>query len=157
MSKLRQKKKKLTPETQQFFKDNPELWRVYANMDPDVRKVLTLCNSPCIPSGATAVQGDRIKAFLSSSGLPGDHPGLKKYFHDAADLDAAINKIDELAGKLDKNVLDSLLDDLGGVNDLVKLLDDVGEVDDLVLLLDSVTDVDQLKRLLIAVGSDVKP
>jgi hypothetical protein len=102
-------KKKLTPETQQFFKDNPELWRVYADMDPDVRKVLTLCNSPCIPPKATTAQAERIKGLLSKSGLPGNHPGLKKYFHSAKDLDAAISKIDDLAGQINGNALDALL------------------------------------------------
>jgi hypothetical protein len=121
-------KKKLTPETQQFFKDNPELWRVYANMDPDVRKVLTLCNSPCIPSGATAEQANRIKAFLSKSSLSGDNPGLKKYFHDAADLDAAIDKIDDLAGKLNTGVLDTLLKKADALNIVLNYGDDAVEL-----------------------------
>ncbi|MEQ9234518.1 eCIS core domain-containing protein [Coleofasciculus sp. E2-BRE-01] len=102
-------KKRLTPETQQFFKDNPDLWRVYADMNPDVRKVLTLCNSPCIPSKATTAQAERIEGLLSKSGLAGDHPGLKKYFHSNKDLDAAISQIDDLADHINGNTLDVLL------------------------------------------------
>jgi len=105
-------KKGLTPETQQFFANNPGLWRTYANMDPDVRNVLTLCNSPCIPKWATELQGDEIQALLAKTGLPSDHPGLKQLFHNAEsleDLDALITHINELGAKLDTVTLDSLL------------------------------------------------
>jgi hypothetical protein len=91
-------KKKLTPETQQFFKDNPELWRVYADMDPDVRKLLTLCNSPCIPKGATPEQAQHIKDLINKFGLPDNDPGLKEYLYlHRDDLTTALNDIDSAA------------------------------------------------------------
>jgi hypothetical protein len=98
-------------------------------MNPDVRKVLTLCNSPCIPSSATVDQANRIKGFLSSSGLPGNHPGLKKYFHDAADdLDAAIDQIEDLAGKVDASTLDKLLNKSDSLDVVLNYGDDTVEL-----------------------------
>jgi hypothetical protein len=64
-------------------------------MDPDVRKLLTLCNSPCIPKGATPEQAQHIKDLINKFGLPDNDPGLKEYLYlHRDDLTKALNDID---------------------------------------------------------------
>jgi hypothetical protein len=54
----------LNRETQDILRDNPNLRRLYGEMNPRVRRLLTRCASPCIPSNATAAEVARIEALI---------------------------------------------------------------------------------------------
>ncbi|OUC11749.1 MAG: hypothetical protein B0A82_26535 [Alkalinema sp. CACIAM 70d] len=91
-------KKGLNSESQKILKENPALAKIYAEMDPEVRQLLTLCQSCCfhewmqkLPDGGKrAVK--RIEALLKKTGLPGDHPGLRRLLH-AADTPETFEKL----------------------------------------------------------------
>jgi hypothetical protein len=95
-------KKGLSAETQQMFADNPAMWRNYTDMDPSVRNLLTLCQSPCVPPGATEEQAKRIKDLIEKHGLADDDPALKQYLHAQGDnLDKALDDIADAKGVAD--------------------------------------------------------
>ncbi len=69
--------------TQEVLDSNRQLRRLYDEMDPVVRELLTLCNTPCIPLNPPPLSRDiqRIKDLLNRLGLKGDDRGLKEYLH----------------------------------------------------------------------------
>lgn len=126
----------ITDETRQMLQDNPALARTFAEMDPEVRTILTFCNSPCIPSSATEGQVDRIKGLLDQ-GLDGNNPALREYFHNASNLDDAITQVDGLVGRLGATELTNLMTtyradnfrkmvDAYGIDNLERLLGGAG-------------------------------
>jgi|GEM_PF-4777432 len=101
----------LSPETRELLNANPELRRMWETMDPEVRRLLTKCASPCIPKNATPQDIQRIQALLKRLDIPGDHAALKDYFHKAGLEDGGLSKaIDALEkaiaeGKAEKGTL----------------------------------------------------
>ena len=73
----------LSKETRDALKANPALRKLYAEMDEGVRRLLTLCESPCIPLDYAPKPGevDRIKSFMQKLKVPDNHPGLREYLH----------------------------------------------------------------------------
>jgi hypothetical protein len=95
-------KKGLSAETQQMFADNPALWRTWADMNPSVRSMLTLCKSPCIPPGADPSQAKRILDLIDKHKLPIDDPVLKEYLHLHGGSTGSLTKaLDDLDGATD--------------------------------------------------------
>jgi hypothetical protein len=86
--------KTLDKDSQGEFQKNPELKKTWAEMDPDARRLLTRCASPCIPKGATPEHGTQIKSMLQRLDVSADLEGLlKEYFYkNRGNLDAAIEK-----------------------------------------------------------------
>jgi hypothetical protein len=110
-------KKGLSGETQEIFASNPAMWKLYADMDPRARNLLTLCNSPCVPLGADKGQTDRILELIKKHGLADDDPLLKEYLHRRGgsvdgltkaidDLDAAADPADLRKRLLDQKKID---------------------------------------------------
>jgi hypothetical protein len=94
-------KSSLNKETQAILDDpaNAGLKKMWAEMDPAVRRILTRCGSDCIPRNATPTQATQIKAIVDKFGIgPGSEVEglLKEYFH--ARRDVLQGSIDE-AGK----------------------------------------------------------
>ena len=52
--------KGLSPETQAWLETNPKQRKMWNEMDPRVRRILTRCASPCIPENATPQQAAKI-------------------------------------------------------------------------------------------------
>jgi hypothetical protein len=74
------------------FQQNPELRKTWAEMDPDARRILTRCGSPCIPKGAKPEHGAQIKSMIQRLDVSGDlEVLLKEYFYkNRGNIDAAI-------------------------------------------------------------------
>ncbi len=100
-------KEKLNPKTQDMLAKNPELAKVFAEMDPLARDLLTLCESPCVPETATATQGARLQAVLSKLKIAKGTEAfeyLREYLHNArnrANLDPVIKELEGLETKAD--------------------------------------------------------
>jgi hypothetical protein len=98
-------KEKLSPETKRLLDKNPELEKVYAEMNPTARELLTLCNTPCVPEVATAQQGARIEALISKLEIKEGTETfqyLREHLHNPknrANLDPAIKKLEGLNTK----------------------------------------------------------
>ena len=146
----------LNSETQKLLNDNPALARVYAEMDPEARRLLTLCSSPCIPDFADEISGlgDRIKAIIAKAELPDNHLGLRQLFHGASSaeaLDSLVKKIEGLAQRVDK---DTFLQLLSNTNQLGRLLGEISHTDELgdilerVLRDNEIRDTNQLINLI---------
>jgi len=90
-------KAKLSTETLKYLEDNPEVAALFEATDPAVRDLLSLCASFCLPKGVTAdaAQHTRIKALLDRGIITADK-SVKKYFHEAPNLEAAIKKLEEV-------------------------------------------------------------
>ena len=76
--------------------------RMWGEMDPQVRRVLTKCASPCIPDDAIVQAADltKLRETLDTLGVPGNHPGLRAYFHARRDdLARAIFDLHHVAGR----------------------------------------------------------
>ncbi len=91
-------KERLNPDTQKLLNDpaNSALKKMWAEMDPAVRRVLTRCGSDCIPRNATAAEVAKIKGVLDKFGVDGGpvEALLKEYFHARRDvLDRAIDDV----------------------------------------------------------------
>lgn len=93
--KFQEWKSKLNPETRKFLEENPEVAALFEATDPAVRDLLSLCASFCIPKGSNAAQHARIKALLDRGVISADK-SVKKYLHEAPDLEAAIKKLEEV-------------------------------------------------------------
>ncbi|HEX8275599.1 MAG TPA: DUF4157 domain-containing protein [Longimicrobiaceae bacterium] len=90
-------RERLSEETRAELDADPALAELYRTMDPDVRRALTLCASPCIPTKPRPSAADvaRIKSLIDSLGLPPDHPGLREYLHRKRnDITAAVDAIE---------------------------------------------------------------
>ena len=92
----------LSRETRATLEGRPDLRRLFAEMDPMTRRVLTRCGSSCIPPNASATDVARIEGLLRRLGLgAGDETAveiLREYFHDNRDrLDAAITHVENAA------------------------------------------------------------
>jgi Domain of unknown function (DUF4157) len=91
-------KDSLSPETQALLDDpaNTSLRKMWAEMDPVVRSILTKCASDCIPRNATEAQATQIKVVLDRFGIRGGATEalLKDYFHARRDiLQSAIDEV----------------------------------------------------------------
>jgi hypothetical protein len=90
-------KKGLSTDTHALFEANPPMWRTYATMDPRVRKVLTLCHSPCVPPWAMATeQSGRILGLLERHGLDGNNETLRQFFHNQRTLSSLREALDDI-------------------------------------------------------------
>ncbi len=86
----------LSPETQATLAADPELRRVFAEMDPAVRRVLTLCESLCIPTDPkpSAANVKAIEDLIGRLGLSPDHPALREFLHyRRKNLSAALDRL----------------------------------------------------------------
>jgi hypothetical protein len=102
----------LNDETRALLRENPNLRRLFLEMDPRVRKLLTQCASPCVPTNATQQQAARIYALLGRlrNLNPTDELLLREHFYAGrANLDDAILQVERAstAGHLRKLVRDS--------------------------------------------------
>jgi Domain of unknown function (DUF4157)/HNH/Endo VII superfamily toxin with a SHH signature len=94
--------KSLSPDTLQTLKDDPELYKFWREMDPEVRRALTFCNTPCIPLQANEWPEvlQQIKSLQQRLKTPGDHIGLREYLHiyrnDRKAMSDAIKAVDTL-------------------------------------------------------------
>lgn len=91
----------LNEETQALLRENANLRRLFRNMDPRVRNLLTRCASPCIPTTATDAQAGRIHSLLGRlrNLNAADELLLKEHFHAGrADLDGAIAHVERASG-----------------------------------------------------------
>ncbi|HEV2736133.1 MAG TPA: hypothetical protein VGV85_14895, partial [Longimicrobiaceae bacterium] len=90
-------RERLSEETRTELDADPSLADLYRAMDPEVRRALTLCASPCIPvkPRPTAQDVARIRAIIDTLGLPPDHPGLREYLHRRRhDVTSAVDAIE---------------------------------------------------------------
>jgi hypothetical protein len=100
-------KERLNAETRRMLDANPELERVYAEMDGTVRDLLTLCTSSCVPEAATAPQAARIEALLSKLQVVEGSEAfqyLREYLHNPknrANLDPVIKELEQLNSRAD--------------------------------------------------------
>ena len=76
-------KSRLNDETRAQLDKDPNLRKTYEDMDPDVRRALTLCESPCIPTTnpPNAAQIAKIKAAMQKLGIPAEDFRLREYLH----------------------------------------------------------------------------
>jgi len=112
-------KDRLNAETRRMLDQNPELEKIFAEMDPEVRDLLTLCKSPCIPPSATPPQAARIKALISKLQVAEGSEAsqyLREYLHspkNRANLDPVIKELEglnskaELQARIEKSIQDA--------------------------------------------------
>lgn len=89
----------LNAQTRQLLDADAELAALFARMDPSVRRVLTRCSSPCIPTRPrpTAEQIGRIERLMGRFALSGDDIALTEYlFANRSRLGRATEGFDEL-------------------------------------------------------------
>jgi hypothetical protein len=90
----------LNPETMRLLEQDETLARRFAEMDPEVRELLTLCESVCIPPDVTVAQESRIKALLNKLNMRGSDRRLKEFFHSNwKRLDEAIDALSKAKDK----------------------------------------------------------
>jgi hypothetical protein len=101
------KEKLSDAKTREMLDRNPKLEKTFAEMDPEVRDLLTLCDSPCIPDSATDAQAARIKALLGKLQVTKGSEAfqyLREYLHrpkNRANLDPVIKELEGLNSKAD--------------------------------------------------------
>lgn len=112
-------KERLQAKTRQLLDQNRELERTFAEMDPEVRDLLTLCESPCIPEAATPEQAARLKTLLGKLQVAEGSEAfqyLREYLHspkNRANLDPVIKELEglkskaELQARIEKSIQDS--------------------------------------------------
>ena len=73
----------LNAETRQALEHDKDLAKVFREMDPEVRELLTHCASVCIPIDPRPSPSDvsKIDGMLKRLKVSGSHKGLKEYFH----------------------------------------------------------------------------
>ncbi len=90
----------LNSETRALLDADPDLRRFWHDMDPDIRRLLTYCNSPCIPIGVSQDNIALIGQLKQRLGIPPDHIGLREYLHMSFDnnttLRNAIRALDDI-------------------------------------------------------------
>jgi hypothetical protein len=100
-------KEQLGAKTREMLDRNPELEKTFAEMDSEVRDLLTLCESPCIPESATSAQAARIKKLLGKLQVTEGTEAfqyLREYLHNPknrANLDPVIKELEGLSSKAD--------------------------------------------------------
>jgi hypothetical protein len=102
----------LSKETRDALKVNPNLRKIYAEMDESVRAVLTLCESPCIPLDYAPKPGEvtRIKDFMKQVKVPSDHRGFREYLHHPSRRTNLTQAMDDLQGVKNLSQLEARLD-----------------------------------------------
>jgi hypothetical protein len=84
--------------------ENAATRKMWEEMNPIVRRILTRCGSPCIPRNATPGQAAQIEALIDKLGVKDDLiDPMREYFHSRRD------------------VLQGAIDDLGGAGGLEEL------------------------------------
>ncbi|MBC7947049.1 MAG: DUF4157 domain-containing protein [Chitinophagaceae bacterium] len=110
--------KTLNEETRIRLKTDLEFRRFWFDMDPDVRRIMTWCNTPCIPDNITPENLIEIKVLLTRLKVPSWHQGMREYLHmfttrnhTDADLFAAIRNLDNIKSMkaFDKHLDDTLI------------------------------------------------
>jgi hypothetical protein len=74
----------LSAETQALLREQPSLRRLFAEMNPTIRRILTHCTRICIPPGTTAADEARIENIISRMGRDFrdvDERLLREYFY----------------------------------------------------------------------------
>ncbi|GAA1032650.1 hypothetical protein GCM10009557_31830 [Virgisporangium ochraceum] len=104
----------LSPAARRALRANRELAELFATMNPQVRRLLTICDSPCtIPLTATKVQVDKLTKLVNKLGITGDHPGLREFLHHPErikDLNRTIKTLDDVEDLKDlERVLDTAI------------------------------------------------
>jgi HNH/Endo VII superfamily toxin with a SHH signature/Domain of unknown function (DUF4157) len=76
-------KSRLNEETRLQLEKDPALRKTYEDMDPDVRRALTLCESPCIPDRPRPTDKEiaQIKDAMNRLGIPAEDLRLREYLH----------------------------------------------------------------------------
>jgi hypothetical protein len=88
----------LNEETRRILEADPDLRRIYAEMNPTVRQLLTLCASECISPRSRPTPDDisRIETLISRFSLPPNHRGLREFLHHPSRRDNLTRALDEL-------------------------------------------------------------
>jgi hypothetical protein len=101
----------LSPETRAMLDADPELRRMWHNMDPDVRRALTYCNSPCIPLNISPENLTKVHNLINRLRLPSDDRALREYLHMFRDNPTDLsNAIDALNGVTNGTELRQFMD-----------------------------------------------
>ncbi|SFW12335.1 eCIS core domain-containing protein [Chitinophaga sancti] len=101
----------LSPETRAMLDADPELRRMWHNMDPDVRRALTFCNSPCIPVNISPENLTKVHNLINRLNLSADDRALREYLHMFRDNQADLsNAIDALNGVTNGTELQQFMD-----------------------------------------------
>jgi len=91
---------RINPETAAAIRGDPELLRVYSDMPPAVRNLLTFCASPCVnlnpPPSATQVA--QIESIYNRLSLPDEHDGIRQLLHGRSgdEMDRAIEGLEQV-------------------------------------------------------------
>jgi hypothetical protein len=101
----------LDPESKQALDANPTAAKVYRDMPPRVRELLTLCASECIPlkPPPTKADIDAIEALMKRTGAKGNDKGLREYLH--VNRNNLSKAVDDLTGVKNNRQLRDFLDD----------------------------------------------
>jgi hypothetical protein len=104
-------KDSLSSQDQKMLDDpaNEGLRKLWAEMDPAVRRILTACGSSCIPRNATADQVAAIKGVLDKYVIAAGTPTealLKEYFH--ARRDVLARAVDDVVNAKDREHLEDV-------------------------------------------------
>jgi hypothetical protein len=93
--------KSLNPETRALLEADPELRKFWHEMDPDVRRALTYCATPCIPPNVSPENLVQIKQVIQRLKLPSEHRGLREYLHiyrnNQQEMSDALKALDSVA------------------------------------------------------------
>ncbi|WP_147320063.1 eCIS core domain-containing protein [Chitinophaga silvisoli] len=101
----------LSPETRAMLDADPDLRRMWHNMDSDVRRALTYCNSPCIPVNISPENLTKVHNLINRLNLPSDDRALREYLHMFRDNQADLsNAIDALNGVTNGRELQQFMD-----------------------------------------------
>lgn len=110
----------LNEETQAMLKADPELRKMWHHMDPNVRRLLTYCASPCIPKDISPGNMAKVAELQARLGPVGDDRALREYLHmyrsnqtkmsDALDKLKNINTKAELQKFMDNSLIEMMKD-----------------------------------------------
>src|SRR5207244_12514281 len=112
--------KSLNAETRALLEADPEPRKFWRDMDPDVRRALTYCSTPCIPVNVHEWPEvlAQIKNLQQQLKTPPEHRGWREYLHiyrnDRQELSKAIKALDSINNL---NEFEAFLD-----NELIKLI-----------------------------------
>jgi hypothetical protein len=84
----------LSRETQKFLVGDRSARRLWLEMDPGVRRLLTHCSPLCVPKRVSKRNVETIKNLKSRLGIPDDHPELREFlFKNRRRLTNALDEI----------------------------------------------------------------
>ena len=90
----------LNSETRTLLDSDPNMRTFWHDMDPEIRSVLTYCNTPCIPVGISPENVTSIGELMHRLRIPSNHRGLREYLHifrsSDSDLARAIRALDSI-------------------------------------------------------------